>query len=161
MSSLRIGLAQCRQTGDLHTNAATIFGMIDEAARQRVQILCFPETQTVGYRVDIATPEQPVPVEQLAELHGRVAERCGGLGMACILGTETPLASDPRRGKPYNSALVISERGGVLGVHHKTRLTPLDALAYTPGRGFETFELFSVWVGVVICFEGLRFADST
>ena len=77
MSSLRIGLAQCRQTGDFDTNAATIFRMMDAAARQRVQVLCFPETQTVGYRVDIATPEQPVPVERLAELHGRVAGAAG------------------------------------------------------------------------------------
>jgi ribosomal-protein-alanine N-acetyltransferase len=161
MSLLKIGLAQCRQTGDFDTNAATIARMIDAAARREVQVLCFPETQTVGYRVDIATPVQPVPVERLAELHGTVAERCGRLGMACILGTETPLETDPHRGKPYNSALVISERGRVLGVHHKTRLTPLDALAYTPGRGFETFELHGVRVGVVICFEGLRFADST
>ena len=134
MSSLRIALAQCRQTADFDTNAATIFRMIDEAARQRVQVLCFPETQTVGYRVDIATPDRPVPVEQLDELHRRVAERCAALAMACILGTETPLESNPRRGKPYNSALVISETGTVLGVHHKTRLTPLDAIAYTPGQ---------------------------
>jgi predicted amidohydrolase len=161
MSSLRIALAQCRQTADFDANAATIFRMIDEAARQRVQVLCFPETQTVGYRVDIGTPDQPVPVEQLAELEGRVAERCAALAMACILGTETPLESNPRRGKPYNSALVISETGKVLGVHHKTRLTPLDALAYTPGHGFETFELFGVRVGVVICFEGLRFPETT
>ena len=49
----------------------------------------------------------------------------------------------------------------MLGVHHKTRLTPLDAMAYTPGRWFETFELFGVQVGVVICFEGFRFADTT
>jgi ribosomal-protein-alanine N-acetyltransferase len=161
MSWLRIGLAQCRQTADLGANVATIFRMLDEAGRRRVQILCFPETQTVGYRVDISTPDRPVPVEQLGELHARVAERCGALGVACILGTETPLASDPRGGKPYNSALVVSETGRMLGVHHKTRLTPLDALAYTPGKGFQTFELFGIRIGVVICFEGLRFADST
>ena len=162
MSSLRIGLAQCRQTADFDANAATIFRMVDEAARQRVQILCFPETQTVGYRVDIATPDRPVPVERArgaARAEWRTA--AATLGMACILGTETPLEADPRRGKPYNSALVISERGQVLGVHHKTRLTPLDALAYSPGRGFETFELFGVRVGVVICFEGFRFPEST
>ena len=111
--------------------------------------------------MDISTPDRPVPVEWLAELEGRLAKRCAALGMACILGTETPLESDPHRGKPYNSALVISERGQVLGVHHKTRLTPLDALAYSPGRGFQTFELFGVRVGVVICFEGLRFPEST
>ena len=161
MSMLRIALAQCRQTGEFDANAATIFRMIEDAGRRGVQVLCFPETQTVGYRVDISTPDRAVPVEQLADLHGRVTTRCEALGMACILGTETPLESNPRRGKPYNSALVISETGHVLGVHHKTRLTPLDALAYTPGRGFQTFELFGIRVGVVICFEGLRFADST
>jgi predicted amidohydrolase len=102
-----------------------------------------------------------VPVAQLEDLHGRVARRCGQLGMACVLGTETPLAADPLGGKPYNSALVISERGAVLGVHHKTRLTPLDAVAYTPGDSIETFDLCGVKVGVVICFEGFRFPETT
>lgn len=161
MASLRIALAQCRQTAAFDRNATTILRMLDDAGRQGVQVVCFPETQTVGYRVDISTPEQPVPVEALADLHGQVAERCRVLGMACILGTETPLPSDPRGGKPHNSALVIGEDGRVLGVHHKTRLTPLDALAYTPGRGFQTFEVFGVRIGVVICFEGLRFPAST
>lgn len=157
MSNLKIGLAQCRQTADFDTNARTILRDLDEAARRGVQILCFPETQTVGYRVDIATPDMPVPVAQLNDLHQRIARRCGELGMACILGTETPCPG----GKPYNSALVISETGRVLGVHHKTKLTPLDAVAYSPGTSFETFDLFGVKVGVVICFEGFRFAETT
>jgi predicted amidohydrolase len=161
MKPLRIALAQCRQTANVDENARTIFRFLDQAAGQGVQIVCFPETQTVGYRVDIATPDTPVEPERLAELHGRVARRCGELGLACILGTETPLETDPRGGRPYNSALVIDPNGRQLGVHHKTRLTPLDAIAYTPGRTFETFELFGVKVGVVICFEGFRFADTT
>ncbi|MFN0197793.1 MAG: carbon-nitrogen hydrolase family protein [Planctomycetaceae bacterium] len=161
MRNLTIGLAQTRQTDNFETNARTIFRFLDEGAQRGVQILCFPETQTVGYRADIATADAPVPVEKLHELHERVARRCGELGMACILGTETPLPGDPQRGKPYNSALVFSETGRVLGVHHKTRLTPLDAVAYTPGETFETFDLFGVKVGVVICFEGFRFAETT
>ncbi len=161
MKSLRIALAQCRQTSSWETNERTIFRFLDEAAQAGVQILCFPETQTVGYRVDIATPETPVEPEKLEDLHDRIAKRCGELGMACILGTETPLESEPRRGKPYNSALVIAPEGKILGVHHKTRLTPLDAVAYTPGQTFETFNLFGVTVGVVICFEGFRFAETT
>jgi ribosomal-protein-alanine N-acetyltransferase len=161
MHPLKIGLAQTRQTPDFATNAATIFRFMEDAGRAGVQILCFPEDQTVGYLVDIVPPGTPVPVEQLEDLHSRVAKRCGELGMACVLGTETPLPADPRRGKPYNSAMVISETGRVLGVHHKTRLTPLDATVYTPGSTFETFDLFGVKVGVVICFEGFRFADTT
>jgi predicted amidohydrolase len=161
VKKLKIGLAQCRQTADFDANAAAILGKLDEAAKAGVQIVCFPETQTVGYRVDIATPHQPVPVEQLDELHHEVARRCGELRLACVLGTETPLESNPHQGKPYNSALVVSERGAILGVHHKTKLTPLDAVAYSPGRSLETFELCGVKVGVVICFEGFRFPETT
>ncbi|WP_162449204.1 carbon-nitrogen hydrolase family protein [Phytoactinopolyspora mesophila] len=159
--SLTIGLAQTRQTDDMETNTAAIFRFVEQAARAGVQVLCFPETQTVGYRVDITAADAPVPVQQLQDVHGRLAQRCGELGMACVLGTEIPLPSDPTGGKPYNSALAISERGDLLGTHHKTRLTPLDAVAYSPGSSFETFELFGVTVGVVICYEGFRFAETT
>jgi ribosomal-protein-alanine N-acetyltransferase len=161
MKMLRIGLAQCRQSADFDANAQTVLDSLDAAGRSGVQIVCFPETQTVGYRVDIATPEQPVPVEKLTALHAEVARRCRSLNLACVLGTETPLESDPHRGKPYNSALVISERGEVLCTHHKTKLTPLDAVAYSPGRSLETFELWGIKVGVVICFEGFRFPETT
>lgn len=158
MRMLKIGLAQCRQTGDFDENAKTIGKWLEEAGKSGVQIVCFPETQTVGYRVDIATPEQPVPIERLNDLHQSIARRCGELGMACVLGTEIP---HERGSKPYNSALVISERGQILGAHHKTKLTPLDAIAYSPGNSIETFDLIGIKVGVVICFEGFRFPETT
>jgi len=161
MKLLRIGLAQCRQTADFDENSRTIFRFLEQAAEAKVEIVCFPETQTVGYRVDISTPETPVEPERLDELHTRVAQRCGELGLACILGTETPLATDPYHGRPHNTALVIDAEGTILGRHHKARLTPLDAVAYSPGKAFETFDLCGVKVGVVICFEGFRFADTT
>jgi predicted amidohydrolase len=154
---LRIALAQCRQTNDFDANARVIFRDLEAAAQAGARIVCFPETQTVGYRVDIATPDQPVPAARLDDLHDRVARRCGELGLACILGTETP---SPGR-KPYNSALVIAETGDILGVHHKNKLTPLDAVAYSPGTTLETFTLCGVCVGVVICFEGFRFPETT
>jgi len=160
MTSLRIGLAQTRQTGDLVTNAQTILRFLEQAAEEDVQILCFPETQTVGYRVDIAETDSPSPVEALHRLHAEVAAFCGAAGMACILGTETVVPDEPTA-KPYNSALVIDEHGQIIATHHKTRLTPLDALAYTAGNSLETVELCGVRVGIVICFEGFRFAETT
>lgn len=78
------------------------------------------------------------------------------MDMACILGTESP---HPKGGKPFNSAVVIDESGCIVGIHHKTKLTPLDALAYSPGIGFDTYKLKGVPCGVVICFEGFRFPD--
>ena len=145
MSQLRIGLAQTRQTPDRHDNRRAILDAFDSAAAQDIQILCYPEAQTVGYRVDISPVDAPVPVDWLEEVHAEVAERCAKHGMACILGTE--MESDA--GKPFNTALVIGEDGDILGVHHKTMLTPLDALAYAPGTEQHTFNLFGITVGVV------------
>jgi predicted amidohydrolase len=161
MTTLRIGLAQVHQTADFETNAATIMRFLDEAGEAGAQVLCFPETQTVGYRADITPADAPVPVAKLNDLHQRVAQRCGELSLACILGTEIPHPANPEKGKPYNSALVIGETGTILGAHHKTRLTPLDAVAYSPGEGFRVFTLQGVEVGVVICFEGFRFPEAT
>ncbi len=160
MKVLTIGLAQTKQVGDFDANAETILRFLDMAGERGVQIVCFPETQTVGYRVDIADRDAPSPVDKLNALHAEVARRCQALGMACVLGTETPLDGNPL-GKPYNSAAVINEAGRILGVHHKTRLTPLDATAYSPGRAIETFDLFGIRIGVVICFEAFRFAETT
>ncbi len=161
MKNLRIALAQVLQTGIFEENTDKIFEYIKKAAREKIQILCFPETQTAGYRVDITPPDTPIQPEKLEEVHRNVAKRCGELEMACLLGTEIPLESDPKAGKPYNSVITISPKGKVLGVHHKTRLTPLDAVHYTQGETFETYDLFGIKVGVVICFEGFRFAHST
>lgn len=157
MTELRIALAQTRQTADRQDNRRAILEAMDQAGKQEVRILCFPEAQTCGYRVDIAEPTGTVPVAWLEEVHEDVAGRCARFGMACILGTEVRSES----GRPYNSALVIGEDGCIQGAHHKTMLTPLDAVAYEPGTGAHTFSLCGVTVGVVICFEGLRFAGTT
>ena len=98
-----------------------------------------------------------MPVDWLNEVHAEVSAGCAEHGMACILGTETPSDS----GKPYNTALVIDRDGQILGMHHKTMLTPLDAMAYERGNAQHTFDLFGVRIGVVICFEALRFAETT
>ena len=154
---LRIALAQCRQTADFDANAATIFRSLDRAIAAEAQIVCFPEAQTVGYRVDISDTRAPCPGEELVVLHAAVARRCGDAGIACILGTEIPSPV----GKPYNSALIIDESGHILGAHHKARLTPLDAVANAPGQDFETWAVCGIKIGVVICYEGFRYAETT
>ena len=161
MTKLRLGLAQTKQTPEFEENAEKILQFVDDAGERGVQILCFPETQTVGYRIDIARPEMPIPVAKLEALHEAVARRCGELKMACVLGTETPPVAAESDLKPFNSALVISERGEILGVHHKTKLTPLDALVYQQGDSIDTYELFGIRIGVLICFEAFRFAETT
>ena len=60
MTELRIALAQTRQTADRRDNRRAILEAFDQAEARDVRILCFPEAQTLGYRVDIAEPSGPV-----------------------------------------------------------------------------------------------------
>ncbi len=157
MGELVIGIAQIKQTNDIGANGEKALEYVDRAAKSGVQILCFPEAHLPGYRVDITPADAPVQVDQLAAWEATIAKRCGKHDVACILGTETHIPNE----KPRNTALIISEQGKMIGRHDKTVLTPLDALAYSPGSGFSVWPLRGVPVGVVICFEGFRFADTT
>ena len=157
MTKIRLGVAQVRQTADIDLNFGKIMEYLDRAGEEGVDILCFPEAQLPGYRVDIAPFDAPVQEERLDRYTEMISQRCGQLNIACILGTETPVAG----GKPLNSAVIIDERGRQVGRHSKTILTPLDAKAYSPGQGFGVWTLKGVPCGVVICFEGFRFAHTT
>jgi ribosomal-protein-alanine N-acetyltransferase len=158
MDGIRVGVAQIPQTNDIETNHDKIIEYLHLSGSKDVDILCFPEAQTQGYRVDIVEHDAPVLNSRLEEIHREVATVCGDLNMACILGTELP---NPGGGKLFNAALVIDEHGVIVGSHSKNILTPLDAKAYTPGKGFEVFKLKDISCGFVICFEGFRFPWTT
>ncbi len=157
MGTIRIGVAQVPQIDDLEANFRKVMEYLERAGDAQVDILCFPEAQIPGYRADITAHDAPVQAERLAECTQAVAERCGELGIACILGTEIPVPGK----KPLNSVAIIDEAGEVVGAHAKTILTPLDAKAYTAGSGFGVWRLKGVPCGVVICFEGFRFPHTT
>lgn len=154
---VRIGAAQLAQSSDIKANCESALRCLDAAADEGVEIVCFPEAHLSGYRVDITPSDVPLPEKELEACHARVAERCGKHGIACLIGSEWSAPLE----KPRNTVLVIDERGDIVGRHDKTILTPLDAVAYSPGEGFGTWCLHGTQVGVVICFEGFRFAHTT
>ena len=157
MSKLRIGVAQVPQTAELETNVRKALEFVERAAAEGIQLLCFPETHLPGYRVGMLTPEAPCEADALAEALDRIARSCRERLLGVIVGTEIP---NPRA-KPFNSAAVLDQQGERLAVHHKSRITPMDAKAYSTGTGPTLFEFKGVPMGLVICFEGFRFPETT
>ena len=157
MSTLRIGVAQVPQTTELARNLDKVLEFMERAAGEGVNLLCFPETHLPGYRVGLLTPEVRCEEEALEAALQRIGKRCRELSLGVIVGTETPNAS----AKPFNSAVVLDQDGRRLAVHHKSRITPLDAKAYSAGAGPTTFTFQGVRMGLVICFEGFRFPETT
>lgn len=156
MSSIRVGVAQVPQTPDLSKNLDKALEYMEKAASSGVELLCFPETHLPGYRVGMLAVSIPCDEEGLARATRQIAARCRELSMGVILGTETPNPG----GKPFNSALIIDQNGETIAFHHKSKLTPKDALAYTPGTGPTLFTFKNIPMGLVICFEGFRFPET-
>ncbi len=157
MNTVRIGAAQIPQTDRIAHNVNAALAMIERAAREGVEILCFPETHLAGYRVGVSDPDAPCDQEALEQALTQIGAACGEHSVGAIVGTETPNGS----GKPFNSAVVLDQQGKTLATHHKTRLTPADALGYSPGTEPTLFEFKGITMGVVICFEGFRFPETT
>lgn len=157
MSTIRIGVAQVPPTPDLNKNFDKTLEYAEKAADRGVELLCFPEAHLPGYRVGTLATDVPCDAEALARATEQISTKCRELSIGIILGTETPNPG----GKPFNSALVIDQNGETIALHHKSKLTPKDALAYTPGTGPTLFAFKDIPMGVVICFEGFRFPETT
>jgi len=154
---LRIGTAQVPQTSDIGKNLDKVIEYMEKARREKVELLCFPETHIPGYRVGLLEPDSPVNTNALERASETIRAKAKELAMGVIFGTETPNLG----GKPFNSAQVVNERGELLAVHHKSRLTPADARAYAfPKSGPTSFTFKGVPMGVVICFEGFRYPEN-
>jgi len=154
---IKIGAAQIPQTSEIERNLAAALAAITNAAAEGVELVCLPETHLAGYRVGVSEPDAPCDTEALDQALGEIAAACRENHIGAIVGTETPNGTE----KPFNSAVIFDDRGRRLGVHHKTRLTPGDALGYSPGTEETLFTFKGTPMGVVICFEGFRFPETT
>jgi ribosomal-protein-alanine N-acetyltransferase len=156
VSKIKVGAAQIPQTTDVAVNTAKVLETMEKAAREGVDLLCFPETHLSGYRVGLLASEAACPAPALEAALEEIAGHCRRLNMGAIVGTETPNGS----AKPFNSAVILDREGKTLAVHHKSRLTPKDAEGYSPGTGPTLFYFDRICMGIVICFEGFRFPEN-
>ena len=157
MDTIRVGVAQISQTGQIQGNLESALAMIQRAAGEGVELLCFPETHLAGYRVGVSLPDAPCDTQALGQALTAIAAACRDHSIGAIVGTETPNGND----KPFNSAVVLDRQGRNLAVHHKSRLTPGDALGYSAGTEPTLFGFKGIQMGLVICFEGFRFPETT
>ena len=142
---MRIGHCQLEsKCGDFEANLAKLVKGLEQAQRDRVEIVCFPECFLTGY------PD----TEELARKHAfaldspqvlKLLDKTARLDPTFIVG-----ANELRGRDLYNTALVV-QKGHILGSYSKCS-------AYMPfhkqGRDFPVFERGGVKFGVVICSDG-------
>ncbi len=122
----------------------------------KASLIVFPETITTGF-------DPGCPVEELYEkvdtLPGKLSKKIQGAARKLKAHVVWPTyARGDTPGKVYNAAVLIDDRGEVIGVYHKTHLFPTERLSgggwTTPGREIRSFETSLGKVGIMICYEG-------
>jgi len=155
-SSPRIAIAQMNPTvGDYAGNAAKILAWIDEAEKQKADLIVFPEGALCGYPVwDLATKKAFVDAG-LRELK-RIVQTTRGKKLAVVLGfiDQGSRTWDLGPGTSYNAAAWI-EAGKIRAVYHKQLLPTYDVfleeIFFRPGSGTVIVPWKGLKVGLTIC----------
>lgn len=153
MSTIQIAVASTPLTTTLTEAVPAAVEAIVRAGQLGARIVCLPETDLPGHRVQ----GRPVPDVSSEALDGAlkvVAEAARRAHVVTIVGTERPT----RAGREI-VAVVIGSDGAILGVQAKTQIDPSEERHYVTGMGRRVFTADGLTFGVAICHEAFRYPE--
>jgi NAD+ synthase (glutamine-hydrolysing) len=148
---MRVSVAQINTTnGDYEGNVARILSAIEQAKRDRSDLIVFPEVTIQGY-TSLDWFLDPDVVRSALEPLDKIINATEGLTV--IVGTVRP--NDQATGRAlYNSAAVIRNRA-LLGFADKTLLPEYDVFDdpryFEPARERRLFKLDDCNLGIAVC----------
>ena len=147
MQDVRIAVVQMTcLVGDAEGNIARMEQFLNDAATDRVDLVCFPELSVHGYTAGdsgASTPE-PIPGPSTEALAG-IARR---LGITFLAG----LLEEDVSGIVYNTQVVFGPQGTV-GSYRKTHVPTSEIGTWSCGSDIPAFEHPKVHYGIEICYD--------
>ena len=154
MATLRIALANIPYPATPEESVVLAEAAIRDAARERAELICFPECYVPGYRA--TGKPRPAPDAEFLERAWRsIAAVAAEVRIGVILGTERVTEQGL-----LISALVILPDGSRAGFQDKVQLDPTEHGLHVAGEGRRMFEMGSLKFGVSICHEGFRYPET-
>jgi predicted amidohydrolase len=153
-AGLRIGLAAVRNVPSFDDRLQTIDRVFQDAAAQKVAIVCFPETYLPGLRGQ----DFPVPPPDQRRQQAALDVVCATArrhGVATVIGMEWESAAGQ-----HSVAFVVARDGSILGCQAKNQIPPEEEPFYVPDGRRQLFEVDGVPIGITICHEGWRYPES-
>jgi predicted amidohydrolase len=142
---LKVGHYQCEcRPGDYPANIAKVLRGLEFAQRERLDIMCFPESFLTGYFDTLEKFQRHSWPLDGAEVRGFL-KRVAKFPTMFMVGL-----NERRRQKIHNTVILV-ERGKIRGAYRK--VFPCSEHE-TPGRKFPVFEKNAVKFGIVICADG-------
>ncbi len=151
---VRVGLAQMSMTGKPDENLARCIEYLEQAVKEGVQLLCFPELQFSPF-----FPQYPRKdaAQYLMSLSDPIFIRFRAAASAAKLVTIANLYLQAINGK-FDASPVFDADGTLLGISKMVHIVQLPRFYeqdyYTPSDdGFKVYDSSVGKVGVVICFD--------
>ncbi|MGH7680459.1 MAG: carbon-nitrogen hydrolase family protein [Candidatus Eiseniibacteriota bacterium] len=149
-----VALASPRPAASIEDGLERVGRLMNDAAAQGAEIVCFPEAYLPGLRgQDFDVPAWDAARQERAL--ATVAEFARAHTIAVVMSTER--ISDAG---PQIVAYVFDKRGEILGCQTKNQLDPSEDGYYVPGSGRHVFEVNGLKFGVTICHEGWRYPET-
>ena len=134
---------------DAEASLAHTLRRIDEAARERPDLIALPEVTYPAYFLgtdDLSRCNVLSPADAAAQIGAKAKEH--GIYIAAGLALDAP------GGRYSNGALLFGRDGSVVGRYDKSFLFHFDRRWFLPGDAFPVFETDFGRVGMLVCADG-------
>jgi len=134
------------RVGHTEENLSNIARWVEKAAAEGAAIVCFPEMQITGYRIDaeIEAFAEPVP--------GPASRHLENLAHRYDLTILAGLAEQGDGDSIYATQLVVRP-AGLAGRYRKLHLGPPEKSVYTPGNDIPMFSAGDFRFGIQLCYD--------
>ena len=145
----KVAVAQmdCR-LGDVESNLVTLGKLAARIGRQGADIVCFPELATTGYSLNARWRRYAETVP--GPTSNRLASLANEFGFYLICGI---VERDAKSKRIFDSAILLSPAGDLVGVYKKVHLWSNERKYFTPGGQFPVFETKVGRIGMGVCYD--------
>ncbi|MCE5219967.1 MAG: carbon-nitrogen hydrolase family protein [Clostridium sp.] len=151
---MRIALAQMKITGKINDNLEKVLNLIEEAARNGAQLICFPELQLTPFfpqyeGLDASNYAISIDDKKIKSIQ----EKCKEFKIISI-----PNIYLKEGDKYFDASLVVNSDGEILGTSKMVHIAQCyqfyEQDYYQPSdTGFKVYETTIGKIGIIICFD--------
>ena len=147
MDDTRVAVVQMTsRVGDVDGNVARIGEFVESAARERVDIVCFPELSISGYNAGDASRPEPEPIDcEAVQGLAEVGKRSGIAFLAGLLERDVG-------GIVYNTQIAFGA-DGVGGIYRKTHVPTSEIGTWRHGSELPVLAHAKMRFGIEICYD--------
>ena len=154
---IKIALAQIKiEQKNIEENCKKIFERIEEAAKETVDIICFPELATIGYTITVDELKN-LPENFENTFIEKLQEKAKLFKIHILVGYLESKTTKKSRDF-YNSCIFIDDEGDILTNARKVYLWKKEKTKFKAGDKFIVKDTKFGKIGILICYD-LEFSE--